>query len=342
MTTTTRDDRTHDVVARSPRDGGPWPIFRSDAEAPVRLAGPLTSSAIYWRKYAVFTGRASRSEFWAAWMFMTIGYGLILIGLPRLLGQHPGFTLTAGFLGPAFSSGLALANASGDGLGDPSTFVGALTHYALVAFTVVTFVPTLAVSFRRMHDIGLPGWVALAGLGGTGLTGVLLVAALIPSRPAGARFDRPVGRAGVTGRLPRSTTVRAAALVGVVVAVTVAVCVVAVPSTPRDMVGTWRLTAMSGPGATSERLPSAPVVLTLAARSLTGSDSCAEYQADLAGTSPWRATSSVVSSIVCGDDDGAARAAFHRDLARVTRATLSGHSLRLVGSDGVELDFVRP
>jgi uncharacterized membrane protein YhaH (DUF805 family) len=49
--------------------------------------------------------------------------------------------------------------------------------------------PSLAVLVRRLHDVNLAGWFALLGL--VPFLGAIfvLVVTLLPSNPAGARFD---------------------------------------------------------------------------------------------------------------------------------------------------------
>jgi uncharacterized membrane protein YhaH (DUF805 family) len=76
------------------------------------------------KKYAEFSGRARRKEFW---MFVLINFGIsIALGLVDMaLGD-------AGFLGGVY--GLAV------------------------------LVPSLAVSIRRLHDINKSGWTLLLGL----------------------------------------------------------------------------------------------------------------------------------------------------------------------------------
>ena len=71
--------------------------------------------------YANFNGRATRQEFW---MFSLINYGFIVVT-----------SFLDGFLG---------------------TF-GAI--YGIYSLAVL--VPNLAVSIRRMHDVGKSGWVLL-------------------------------------------------------------------------------------------------------------------------------------------------------------------------------------
>ncbi|MEE4188905.1 MAG: DUF805 domain-containing protein [Roseobacter sp.] len=76
------------------------------------------------RKYFTFSGRATRSEYW--WFFLFCVLGGALFG--ALEGFINGITRTPD--GPTLLSG---------------------------AFNLATFIPSLAVGFRRMHDTGRSG-----------------------------------------------------------------------------------------------------------------------------------------------------------------------------------------
>ena len=76
------------------------------------------------KKYAVFSGRSRRSEYWYFTLFFTI----IIFGLAMLDEA----TKT-----PHFKSGLGL-----------------FSTFSLLAFSI----PAIAVSVRRLHDTGRSGW----------------------------------------------------------------------------------------------------------------------------------------------------------------------------------------
>jgi uncharacterized membrane protein YhaH (DUF805 family) len=80
-------------------------------------------------KYAVFTGRSRRSEYW----FFILFSCLIAIALGA-----------AGFFVAKLTGG-------------PST----LAVYLVDFFWLLLFIPSLAVSVRRLHDIGMTGWWVL-------------------------------------------------------------------------------------------------------------------------------------------------------------------------------------
>lgn len=78
------------------------------------------------RKYAVFSGRARRKEYWMFFLFNII------------IAAAIGFVL--GFIGAIIGIGTAL-----------STPVSGL-------YSLATIIPSIAVGVRRMHDIGRSGW----------------------------------------------------------------------------------------------------------------------------------------------------------------------------------------
>jgi uncharacterized membrane protein YhaH (DUF805 family) len=118
----------------------------------------------FFKKYADFTGRASRSEFWWWYLFaIIIGavYGILL-------------------------STLGTAGNGGSGLG-PFGWV-LVVLYSLWGLAIL--VPSLALIWRRLHDANLAG--PFLFLGFIPFVGwiILLVFYLLPSKPEGARFDR--------------------------------------------------------------------------------------------------------------------------------------------------------
>ena len=74
------------------------------------------------KKYATFSGRASRSEFWYFYLFAYGIYGILII--------------SAIYIAPIF-------------------------FWILVGFFLVTFFPFIAVIARRLHDVNKSGWFQL-------------------------------------------------------------------------------------------------------------------------------------------------------------------------------------
>jgi uncharacterized membrane protein YhaH (DUF805 family) len=105
------------------------------------------------RKYTDFSGRARRSEFWWFWLAVTI----IMIPFGIAFGIAA-FAASADFIDimedeDSFSTRLLLDNVDWDRLVGPGLLLGAAWLFLLV--------PMLAVTARRLHDIGMTGWVML-------------------------------------------------------------------------------------------------------------------------------------------------------------------------------------
>jgi len=83
-----------------------------------------------WKKYAVFSGRAQRAEYWYFVLFNL----LVMIGL----------MIVDGITG-SFRSGAGMGLLSG-------------------LYSLAVLLPSLAVSVRRLHDTSRSGWWALIGL----------------------------------------------------------------------------------------------------------------------------------------------------------------------------------
>jgi uncharacterized membrane protein YhaH (DUF805 family) len=78
------------------------------------------------KKYAVFTGRARRKEYWMFFLFNILV--AILIGF------------ITGFLGGVFGVGRTLSDS------------------ANAIYSLAVLIPGIAVAVRRMHDVGRSGW----------------------------------------------------------------------------------------------------------------------------------------------------------------------------------------
>jgi uncharacterized membrane protein YhaH (DUF805 family) len=117
------------------------------------------------KKYATFAGRASRSEYWWWYLFTFIVY--LVLGL---LAYVVGIT------------------SSSDGGRTP----GLLALPLIILFAVFALgiiVPTLALTVRRLHDAGYSGLLALLLLIPYVGSLIIMIFALLPSSPAGAKYD---------------------------------------------------------------------------------------------------------------------------------------------------------
>ena len=107
------------------------------------------------RNYINFAERARRKEFWAYCLFWTVSF--ILVGLVGALADQ------------------AIGNFN-DGNG-PIVMIGV---WGL--FVLATFLPWLGLIVRRLHDIGLTGWLVLLILVPTFGTLAIIVFGLIPTQ----------------------------------------------------------------------------------------------------------------------------------------------------------------
>ena len=139
---------------------------RPDAsDAPLYNATIAEAFTRYWKRYATFSGRASRSEYW--WM--------ALISLAVAIGTTSIDVVTNGSFAEARTT---------------ATGVGDLLSYA---WGLAAIVPTVALGVRRLHDTNRSGnWIFLGLVPFIGVI-VLLIFYLAPSNPAGVRFDRASG-----------------------------------------------------------------------------------------------------------------------------------------------------
>jgi len=89
-------------------------------------------SSVLLNKYATFSGRARRSEYWWWYLFVTI---VFLVA--NVIDQAIGFTYSDLTIGGGWLATIAW---------------------------IVFLVPNLAVAVRRLHDTGRSGWWLLIGL----------------------------------------------------------------------------------------------------------------------------------------------------------------------------------
>ncbi|MDQ1122654.1 DUF805 domain-containing protein [Microbacterium trichothecenolyticum] len=122
----------------------------------------------FFKKYATFAGRASRSEYW--WMVLV----MFLVGFAlNLLASFTGGRTIDEFGNAVAPSGLGL-----------------VFYIIYLLWGLATIVPWLALLVRRLHDSDKSGFWVFIGLvpivGGI----VLFVFTLLGPKPEGARFDR--------------------------------------------------------------------------------------------------------------------------------------------------------
>ena len=109
-------------------------------------------------RYASGNGRARRKEFWGFNLFVYLSASLLtVVGL-----------IAAAIIDPALES-------------EASAAVGAITFNVVVLWIVALIVPSITILIRRLHDVGMSGWLVLLSLlpfGGI----FLFVVSLMPSQ----------------------------------------------------------------------------------------------------------------------------------------------------------------
>jgi uncharacterized membrane protein YhaH (DUF805 family) len=127
--------------------------------------------------YVVFSGRASRSEFWWAMLF-TFLVGLVV--------QIPFWVVWAAFMTQAVAAEARSAPTMDSGM--LALSVGLLAVVGImVLVSLAVALPSYAVMWRRLQDANFHGALALLSLVGVGI--VPLVMCALPSNPAGVQYD---------------------------------------------------------------------------------------------------------------------------------------------------------
>ena len=157
-----------------PATPGPGEPFdgASDANDLTRpLYGANIGQAIsrFFKNYVGFSGRASRSEYW--WWSLVFG------GTWIALGTIASIIESASYRAPYGSYAMYET-------------VESLIGFVFVILVLGTFLPFLALTWRRLHDANMAGPFFFFGLiPGFGWI-ILLVFAVLPSRVEGRRFVR--------------------------------------------------------------------------------------------------------------------------------------------------------
>ncbi len=129
----------------------------------------------FFKKYARFDGRASRSEYW----WWVLANGIVVLVIYAILFAVIAATGTSSTSSTEY--GVQASTHSSSGLiSIPLILLG--------LWWAATLVPNLALGWRRLHDANLPGglWIIAVFVGI-----VAIVFALLPSTPEGQRYDEP-------------------------------------------------------------------------------------------------------------------------------------------------------
>lgn len=137
-----------------------------DLDQPLYGASLPEAVRRFFKKYTTFRGRASRSEYW--WMMLV--ETLVVVVLMGLF-----FTLLA-----VASSGGPIQGSEAPWMFIPLILVG--------VWVLATIVPWFAISWRRLHDAGYPGWLfLLSGLPVMNI--VFFIFSLMPASPSGDQYN---------------------------------------------------------------------------------------------------------------------------------------------------------
>ena len=161
------------------------------ASSPDDLTRPLYGASFgqavkrFFKNYANFKGRASRSEYWFAQLFVF------------LLQVIPGILY---FIGVGSVAATAATSMSVDEYGQVTAAPGAeaaagggiammaIGGILMVIIGLAVLVPSLAIAWRRLHDANFAGpfwFLSLTSIGSI----VVLVFTIMPPKPEGRRFD---------------------------------------------------------------------------------------------------------------------------------------------------------
>lgn len=153
-------------------------VYQYDPVHPPRPAvGFLEAIKLFFKNYAVFYGRASRSEYWwlyVAWLLLTIVAVVPIVGVMVVVGTNS----------PE----------------PPMALIAYVLSLMLLSLGLV--VPTISLQVRRLHDAGFSGFFSIFAYVPylnyiTFL--VPLIMSAMPSRPEGVKYDNPDGSQPVTG-----------------------------------------------------------------------------------------------------------------------------------------------
>lgn len=129
----------------------------------------------YFRKYAQFSGRASRSQYW--WPALAL-FALSMVVMVLII-----------IIMIASTAGASTGSDAGAGMGAGGAVAAMLLYGLLALVGLATFIPSLAVAVRRLHDTDRSGWWYFISfvpfVGGF----ILLYFMVLEPDPRGARFD---------------------------------------------------------------------------------------------------------------------------------------------------------
>lgn len=141
----------------------------------------------FFKQYANFTGRASRSEYWWVALFQVLV--LLIPGILMFVGI--GMAASATAAGMSYDS---MGNLTTSGVDQAAAGTGAILMFVggglSTVISLALLVPTLAITWRRLHDGNFAGPFFFLSFIPTVGSIALLVLLLLPSKVEGQRFDQ--------------------------------------------------------------------------------------------------------------------------------------------------------
>lgn len=161
------------------------------AEPPVGqpLYGATFLQAVkrFFRGYVAFSGRASRSEFW--WAYLSAF-------LISLIASVPYWIVWGMFMARSLADAASMSSTTPPQDVLPLSLWMLACSGILLLVSLALLLPTIAAMWRRLQDANLPGAISLVTIIGFGI--VPLIMCILPSDPAGLRYD-PAYRAQQAG-----------------------------------------------------------------------------------------------------------------------------------------------
>lgn len=148
-----------------PVQGGPNPFQSLSARGARQKVSMVDATMLWLKNWRNFSGRASRSEYWWVIVGQTVVqvlWWVLVVGVVQLSDLTP------------------------DGYGASIVFLGLMAVTCVAA--LVTTIPNLSLSIRRLHDTNHSGWYYLVQFLPFG-SNLVLWALAKGSDPAGCRFD---------------------------------------------------------------------------------------------------------------------------------------------------------
>ncbi|MDR2253548.1 MAG: DUF805 domain-containing protein [Bifidobacteriaceae bacterium] len=170
----------------------PTPAVAPSLDQPYYGASLGKAVARFFRKYATFSGRASRSEYWWTYLFVNVVFMVLYAPcLVAIVSAADSFTAWVEDIQNASQRGSAIPELP-DELAEIFTGLTGVSFTIGVVWSFAILVPMLALTWRRLHDANLPGPLFFLGV----IPLVLMILCLLGPNPEGKRFDLDGGQSG--------------------------------------------------------------------------------------------------------------------------------------------------